>query len=114
MCVFIVIIKKLGVYKSVCIMSSFYTYFTTVPGYNAMLINTKEKCNLGDNQIGISITNSDLEACAESCNNNDQCMFFFIGKLNGWCELLKSCSILDTNHNQIGSTYQKIVPGISK
>ena len=105
---------ELSVYKSFCIMSSFHTYFTTVPGYNAMLINTKEKCNLGDNQIGISITNSDLETCAESCNNNDQCMFFFIGKLNGWCELLKSCSILDTNHNQIGSTYQKIVPGISK
>ena len=95
-------------------VSSFYTYFTIVPGYNAMLINTKEKCrrNLGDNQLGISIANSDLETCAESCNNNDQCMFFFTG--GGWCELLKSCSILDTNRNQVGSTYQKIVPGISK
>ena len=97
-------------------VSSFYTYFTIVPGYNAMLINTKEKCrrNLGDNQLGIGIANSDLETCAESCNNNDQCMFFFIGNENGWGELLKSCSILYTIRNQVGSTYQKIVPGISK
>ena len=104
----------LSIYKSFRIISLFYAYFTTVPGYNAMLINTKEKCNLGGNQIGISITNSTLETCAESCNNNDQCMFFFIGNQNGWCELLKSCSILDPNRNQVGSTYQKIVPGISK
>ena len=85
----------------------------SISGYRIKLQEQNNKCNHtinGKNNFVDSEHNMTLETCANFCDGNDKCKFFFFNEIN-YCELYRSCSILKGSSKYQGTTYEKVYKG---